>query len=366
MAPGPATALLYEARTALGVDDCVLWLQSFGALVTEVTTVTSGRAGVDIPVGQGIAGRAFSTNSVVIVDDFQDVAELERRQLRMQQPGVVKREGWRSAIYVPLAFPSSTAVLAAYSERAGNFTGREAPAIEVWGERVLLRTRWQRLFSRPVKLARIYDSVANHIHDIRQYADTALMNVEAIREGSSRAKIDRSIESLKSLRALCERDLRVVTKAVVRNRLCNVTEVVNDLVHEMRTYAESRHVAILLRAEDNVPGLIDPSELHRAVSNLITNSLTQLKSVQRDRKQITVEVSKGSQSVVAVSDNGPGIQPDRVPRIFEPGTSFSHNGYGLGLSQVEAAVSAVGGEVRVTANNFGNGCTFTLYLPSTR
>lgn len=103
-ATSPARQLLEEARDDLGIDDCVLWLQSVGALQTELTTVTSG-AGVDIPIGKGIAGSAFSSNAVIVVRDFEDTEDLEARHLQMQQPDVVMREKWRSAIYVPISFP---------------------------------------------------------------------------------------------------------------------------------------------------------------------------------------------------------------------------------------------------------------------
>ena len=360
-----ATSLLLEARVELNVDDLVLWIRSAGALITEATTVVGGRdLSVDIPLGQGIAGRAFETNDVVVVDDFHDFDSLVARGLEMQQPDVVAREKWRSGIYVPIQYPVGLAVIAAYSEDIASFRVQDASPLETWGERALLRARWDHVGARPFMLTRILENVAMHIHDIRQASDTALMNVEAIRDGSKGASVPRTVESLKKLSAMCERDLRSVMQQRPKSRLCNVSEVVAAVVEDFHSRTSAHHIDLDYSAIEHIAGLIDPVVLRRCLANLIANSITHLSDVHRGRKYIhvTVRAAKG-QTEIEVADNGTGIQPDRVGKIFEPGVSFSPLGFGLGLSQVETALSAVGGAVRLTRNDFGSGCAFTLYLP---
>ena len=46
--------------------------------------------------------------------------------------------------------------------------------------------------------------------------------------------------------------------------------------------------------------------------------------------------------------------------------TFTSNGFGLGLSMVDAAVSVAGGSVKVLENDFGYGCTFRMTLPKRR
>ena len=134
-----ATELLFTAREQLPVDDVVLWLRTGGALITEATTVTTGSGtSVDIPVGMGIAGRALADGAPILVKDFQDTDELERRELRMQQPHVVQRQGWRSAVYAPLPFPRDAAVIACYSRTPNNFDSSIVNSLVDWGEKALL------------------------------------------------------------------------------------------------------------------------------------------------------------------------------------------------------------------------------------
>jgi signal transduction histidine kinase len=67
---------------------------------------------------------------------------------------------------------------------------------------------------------------------------------------------------------------------------------------------------------------------------------------------------------VSITDNGSGIAPFSLDRIFEPFFSTQGKGQrsGLGLSQVLGFAKQSGGEVRVESR-LGLGSTFTLYLP---
>src|SRR5690606_39538251 len=66
---------------------------------------------------------------------------------------------------------------------------------------------------------------------------------------------------------------------------------------------------------------------------------------------------------LVVSDDGPGIPPDVVPRIFDPFFTTRQGGTGLGLSVVHRAVEAHGGAICVDGGE-GRGASFTVYLPA--
>ena len=77
----------------------------------------------------------------------------------------------------------------------------------------------------------------------------------------------------------------------------------------------------------------------------------------------------GEGAVIVVIDHGPGIAPDHAQRIFErfhrsdPGRSRDQGGSGLGLSIVDAVVTAHGGTIRVD-DTPGGGATFRIELPA--
>jgi signal transduction histidine kinase len=69
--------------------------------------------------------------------------------------------------------------------------------------------------------------------------------------------------------------------------------------------------------------------------------------------------------VVAVCDNGPGIPPELLPKIFEPyfTTKSERQGTGLGLSIVQRLIKQAKGALHVHTCA-GEGTTFTVYLPA--
>ena len=68
------------------------------------------------------------------------------------------------------------------------------------------------------------------------------------------------------------------------------------------------------------------------------------------------------EAVLAVSDDGPGVEPAERERIFEPFVSTKERGTGLGLATVQQIVEAHGGRVELTCPPSG-GSTFTVRLP---
>jgi signal transduction histidine kinase len=66
---------------------------------------------------------------------------------------------------------------------------------------------------------------------------------------------------------------------------------------------------------------------------------------------------------LTVSDDGPGIPTDRLPRIFEPFYTTKARGTGLGLAITHNIVKRHGGFVRVKSQP-GAGTTFEVFLPA--
>lgn len=120
----------------------------------------------------------------------------------------------------------------------------------------------------------------------------------------------------------------------------------------------------------------DPTRLHQVVSNLVTNAWRHTPHGTR----ITVSVLPLSDPVPAVqlvvADNGPGIDPDLLPQVFDRFTrgdkartrgdgAFSR-GTGLGLSTVRAIVLAHHGTVAVSSDHSGSRFVVTLPRDLTR
>ena len=111
-----------------------------------------------------------------------------------------------------------------------------------------------------------------------------------------------------------------------------------------------------------------PLALQRALSNLAGNAV-------RHCTDITLSANIVESTVaLRVIDNGPGIPPDQLQRVFEPFARLdsarcrdpfdaqTNSGVGLGLSIARSCVEAHGGTLRL-ANGLGGGVEATIVLP---
>jgi signal transduction histidine kinase len=113
----------------------------------------------------------------------------------------------------------------------------------------------------------------------------------------------------------------------------------------------------------------DPDELRTAVSNILDNAI----KYSGDKVNVTVDVEPVEKDRVAlrVRDQGMGIPPEQLKRIFKrfyrvPGRSLSRvKGTGLGLFIVRAVARAHGGKVFAESGGEGRGTTVTFELPRT-
>ena len=104
-------------------------------------------------------------------------------------------------------------------------------------------------------------------------------------------------------------------------------------------------------------------QINQVFMNLLTNAAQALSG--RDKATITIETRGDTNEVeVKIIDNGPGIPPEVLPRIWDPffTTKDVGEGTGLGLSIVHELVERHGGEI-VVDTKLGDGTTFTVKLP---
>jgi signal transduction histidine kinase len=119
-----------------------------------------------------------------------------------------------------------------------------------------------------------------------------------------------------------------------------------------------------------VPVAFDPSRMHRALSNLLSNASEALVGKGDDpsrfanaKPEIIVETwCDETSAALRVTDNGPGITPENMKRITEPLFTTKSFGTGLGLPAVEQIVKQHGGTMEIISE-VGKGASFTLRLP---
>jgi signal transduction histidine kinase len=149
----------------------------------------------------------------------------------------------------------------------------------------------------------------------------------------------------------------------LRREPVRLAAVVAHAVDLYRDVADAKGVTLTARTPDDVVVTADGTRLEQVAANLIDNAVKYTAAGGR----VDVEVLRdGDRALLRVRDNGIGIPPNELPRIwdrlFRGDTSRTERGLGLGLSLVKAVVEAHGGTVEVGSQP-GQGSVFTVSLP---
>jgi hypothetical protein len=153
-------------------------------------------------------------------------------------------------------------------------------------------------------------------------------------------------------------------------RISGVLEsmVVNELVEDairINTGAMDRHNIKIVREFSASPAiLVDRHKILQILVNLIRNAKHACDDSGRSDKQIVVRLEATDQLVrVSVGDNGVGIAPENLTRIFNHGFTTRTNGHGFGLHSGALAAKEMGGGLAAFSEGPGRGATFTLEIP---
>ncbi len=135
---------------------------------------------------------------------------------------------------------------------------------------------------------------------------------------------------------------------------------------EMNGAAFERHSVLVRREYSEVPPIrVDRHKILQILINVLSNAKYAVsESTQRDKRIVIRVALHGDTGVkVAVTDNGIGIAPENLARIFAHGFTTKRNGHGFGLHSAALAARELGGSLSVHSDGLGLGATFTLELP---
>jgi signal transduction histidine kinase len=149
-----------------------------------------------------------------------------------------------------------------------------------------------------------------------------------------------------------------------REAIC-IADVVDDALVLTRPGIEAkRHALSVVGSDDELVVDGDRTRLVQALGNLLVNAARYTPPGGR------IDVAWGrrdDRAFVRVADNGVGIDPAMLDRVFEmfvqEGESHSHGGLGLGLALARQLAEIHGGTLRATSEGKGRGSTFELILP---
>jgi len=159
------------------------------------------------------------------------------------------------------------------------------------------------------------------------------------------ADSQRAISVISRMRALLQRQELKFEALALDELIGQVSQILNSEL-------QARRVKLLVKIPKELPPVYgDRIHLQQVMLNLLLNSLDALDASTSENREIRIRATQIEDGMVeiALSDNGPGIEPEKLPLLFEPFFTTKQDGMGIGLAISKTIVETHGG--KITAEN---------------
>lgn len=148
----------------------------------------------------------------------------------------------------------------------------------------------------------------------------------------------------------------------------NLNDLIFDVLQDLRTQLnDDTRIKLNYRSDGDVWVVADKNRISQVVSNLLNNAIKFTKAgriIIQLRKRMSKKMAGSNHRViVSIKDEGPGIDPSVLPRLFTKFASKSEKGTGLGLFISKSIIEAYDGKIWAENNIDGKGATFAFSLP---
>jgi PAS domain S-box-containing protein len=174
------------------------------------------------------------------------------------------------------------------------------------------------------------------------------------------AQLEKNIEHIKDIVARQQNLAQVsgLTESV------HLTELVDDALLLCADSLDQAGIKLTKHFAAVPPVIAQRHKVLQVLVNLLRNAKHACQDSGQPKKQITLEIAPRANRVcLQVHDNGVGIPPENLTRIFAHGFTTKKNGHGFGLHSGALAMKEMGGTLQVHSDGLGQGATFTLELP---
>lgn len=266
--------------------------------------------------------------------------------------------GEMAAVFMDItARKQDEAALAAYRERLEELV-RDRTAELQRAQEGLVRSE------RLATLGRIAATVGHELRSPLSALRAALFNVEGAVQRGDAPTLERSLAVAARSIARCDRivdELLDFARApALRREPTALDGWLDELLDELGPQPgvdEVRRLASGARID------CDRERLRRAVANVRLNAAQAVQERRPPGGRVTVTTRVDAGRVgIELADDGPGIAPEDLPRVFEPLFSTKSFGVGLGLAIARQIATQHGGDVELSSEP-GRGTTVTIWLP---
>jgi two-component system sensor histidine kinase PilS (NtrC family) len=292
------------------------------------------------------------------------------RATAFQGRGVLRREG--EAVVAGRTFPLGVSTTAVHAKDGSS------PSVTAIFKDISDEKRLEALHLRTERLEAVAEIAASLAHEIKNPLASIRSAVEQLARAAPAGADEKVLGSLvmkesDRLSRLLTEFLDFTRVRVTRSARVDLVAVAEQGIRLARQHPDCPATASITLEARSRPVAIEGDEdlLHRVVFNLVLNAVQAAPGSAR----VTVEVGVPAEGTVPagtrieaprllrVSDEGPGVGEDIMPRLFEPFVTGRPGGTGLGLAIVQRAVQAHRGVI-FCDSTVGRGTVFTIFVPS--
>ncbi len=215
------------------------------------------------------------------------------------------------------------------------------------------------------RLAIIGQMAAQVAHEVRNPLNALGLNAELLRDdvaGEAAELVDAIRDEVARLTRITESYLAIGKAPAMKLEPFPLGDVVGDLVRFQREELEQGGVQVELNLPADLPEVqLDVGQIRQALLNIVRNAGEALAEQGGGVLRIIARVD-GSDVLLEVADDGPGMDAEHVSRIFDPFFSTKEAGSGLGLPVTQQVIAEHGGRIDCRSAP-GAGTTFSIWLP---
>lgn len=146
-----------------------------------------------------------------------------------------------------------------------------------------------------------------------------------------------------------------------------VDELIEDAIRINQSAFDRHHLTLDMTIESMPLVLTDRHKVLQILVNLLSNAKYALAHADVEKRMTVSAALKGQDHfTISIADNGIGIAPENLTKIFQHGFTTKKNGHGFGLHSGALAAKELGGSLTSHSAGLGRGATFVLELPLRR
>lgn len=242
---------------------------------------------------------------------------------------------------------------------------------------ITLRQKLEENLIRTSKLDSIGILAGGIAHDFNNILTVILGNISLAKYNLNPS--DKLFETLDKAETASERARSLTQQLLTLSKGGNPIKTTASIQELIQETVEFSLQGSNIRFNYQIPNTIwnveaDPGQIHQVINNIVINSRQAMPDggefnadceniVITDSKEVS-ELKPGHYVKISFRDNGPGLDPEIIPKIFDPYFTTKKNGHGLGLATAYSIIKKHGGVIQAISVP-DSGAQFIFYLPAT-